>query len=110
MAERLDPEKLAAAGPGTHWDVRVDALKALIQIRTGERKQGIARLGVAVETLREVENAGLDCHAAATAFGSRGADHRPLNARFNHLLTTSRPTSRRPGGARIPVGGSSELS
>ena len=55
IAERLDPEKLAAASPGTHWDIRVDALKALIQIHTGERKPGIARLEAAVETLREAE-------------------------------------------------------
>jgi CHAT domain-containing protein len=55
IAERLDPEKLAAASPETHWDVRVDALKALIQIHSGERKQGIARLEAAVETLSEAE-------------------------------------------------------
>ena len=55
IAEHLDPEKLAAASPGTHWDVRVDALKALIQIHTGARRQGIARLEAAVETLRAAE-------------------------------------------------------
>jgi len=54
-AERLDPDKLGAASPGTHWDVRVEALEALIQIHTGERDQGIARLEAAVETLREAE-------------------------------------------------------
>ena len=51
--ERID--ELATASPGTHWNVRVDLLKALIQIHTGERKQGIARLEAAVETLRKAE-------------------------------------------------------
>jgi len=55
IAERLDPQKLVAASPGTHWDTRIDALKALIQIHTGQRDQGIARLEAAVETLREAE-------------------------------------------------------
>ena len=53
LADRLDPEKLAAASPGTHWDVRVEALKALVQIHAGERDQGIARLENAVDTLQE---------------------------------------------------------
>jgi len=30
IADRLDPEKLAAASPASHWNTRVDALKALI--------------------------------------------------------------------------------
>lgn len=55
IAERLDPQKLVAASPGTHWDTRIEALKALIQIHTGQRDQGIARLETAVETLREAE-------------------------------------------------------
>jgi len=55
IAERLDPQKLVAASPGTHWDTRIEALQALIQIHTGQRQQGIARLQAAVDTLREAE-------------------------------------------------------
>ena len=46
---------MKAFSPGSHWDTRVEALKAFIQIHTGERKQGNARLEAAVETLIEAE-------------------------------------------------------
>jgi hypothetical protein len=55
IADRLDPEKLVDASHGIHWDTRIEALQALIQINTGQRQQGIAHLEAAVDTLRDAE-------------------------------------------------------
>lgn len=48
-----------------------------------------------------VRSARLDCHAAVTASGCRGAALRLRNARSAHLATTSRLTSRRSGCAEL---------
>jgi len=45
-AERLDPDKLGAASPGTHWDVRVEALNALVQISYWQARAGQHAAGI----------------------------------------------------------------
>lgn len=55
LAEELDPLKLAAGSPGDGWAARVEGLKGMAAIRSGDCTGGLAKLDAALAEMHALE-------------------------------------------------------